>query len=89
MYELRYGTVNAFQKIDHGTENKKRCGTVRYGTVRFGTVRYGTVRFGTVRYGTVRYGTVRYGHGAKFGPPTVSNSIPNSGNDNQTVNLLL
>jgi len=28
--------INAFQKIDHGTENKKRCGTVRFGTVRYG-----------------------------------------------------
>ena len=31
LYGSRYGTVNDFKKIDHGTENKKRCGKERYG----------------------------------------------------------
>ena len=28
-FQILYTTVNAFQKIDHDTESKKRCGSVR------------------------------------------------------------
>jgi len=33
LFGSRHGTVNAFKKIDHGTENKKLCGEVQLGTV--------------------------------------------------------
>ena len=34
-FSMDLGTVNTFQKIDHATENKKRCCTVRFVTIRF------------------------------------------------------